>query len=79
MCLYRCLRAQLHYIASLTPPFPNLTQLRRVCVQDDIAKAVKEQLSVQMEEYGYEIVSTLVIDIDPNAFVKAAMNDINGS
>jgi hypothetical protein len=31
-----------------------------------------------MADYGYSIVATLVTDLDPNAFVKASMNDIIG-
>lgn len=46
--------------------------------KDHIANAVKEQLSVSMSDYGYEIVATLVTDLDPNDHVKAAMNEING-
>lgn len=46
--------------------------------KDHIADAVKEQLSLSMAEYGYEIVATLVVDLDPNSNVKAAMNEING-
>jgi regulator of protease activity HflC (stomatin/prohibitin superfamily) len=46
--------------------------------KDDVANSVKTHLQQLMMEYGYEIVATLVIDIDPNAHVKAAMNDING-
>ena len=46
--------------------------------KDHIANAVKDQLSISMAEYGYEIVATLVVDLDPNNNVKAAMNEING-
>ena len=46
--------------------------------KDDIANSVRTQLASLMAEYGYEILATLVIDIDPNPHVKAAMNDING-
>lgn len=47
--------------------------------KDDIAIAVKEQLEQQMAEYGYKILAALVIDIDPNNYVKSAMNEINAS
>jgi regulator of protease activity HflC (stomatin/prohibitin superfamily) len=47
--------------------------------KDDVANNVKNQLSALMAEYGYEILAALVIDLDPNAHVKAAMNDINAS
>ena len=32
-----------------------------------------------MIEYGYDIIKTLVTDIDPDAQVKAAMNRINAA
>ena len=47
--------------------------------KDEVANAVKNQLSALMAEYGYEIIAALVIDLDPNAHVKNAMNDINAS
>lgn len=45
--------------------------------KDEVANAVKNQLSSLMSDYGYDIVAALVTDIDPNSYVKAAMNDIN--
>ena len=30
-----------------------------------------------MSAYGYEIVQTLIVDIEPDAHVKKAMNEIN--
>ncbi|GAB5565127.1 MAG: SPFH domain-containing protein [Winogradskyella sp.] len=47
--------------------------------KDDIAIAVKRDLQEYMFEYGYDIIKTLVTDIDPDAQVKAAMNRINAS
>lgn len=47
--------------------------------KDDIAIAVKGELQDAMIEYGYDIIKTLVTDIDPDAQVKAAMNRINAS
>ena len=47
--------------------------------KDDIAIAVKTELQDAMLEYGYDIIKTLVTDIDPDAQVKAAMNRINAS
>ena len=47
--------------------------------KDDIAIAVKAELNDAMIEYGYDIIKTLVTDIDPDAQVKAAMNRINAS
>jgi regulator of protease activity HflC (stomatin/prohibitin superfamily) len=45
--------------------------------KDSIAIAVKTELSETMQAFGYEIVKALVTDIDPDAKVKAAMNEIN--
>lgn len=47
--------------------------------KDDIAIAVKAELQVYMEDYGFDIIKTLVTDIDPDPQVKAAMNRINAS
>lgn len=45
--------------------------------KDDIANAVKHELEKPMSDFGYEIIKALVTDIDPDANVKAAMNEIN--
>lgn len=47
--------------------------------KDDIAIAVKAELNDAMVEYGYDIIKTLVTDIDPDAQVKSAMNRINAA
>ncbi len=47
--------------------------------KDDIAIAVKSELQDAMLTYGYDIIKTLVTDIDPDAQVKEAMNRINAS
>lgn len=47
--------------------------------KDDIAIAVKSELNDAMMDYGYDIIKTLVTDIDPDEQVKAAMNRINAS
>ncbi len=47
--------------------------------KDDIAIAVKSELQEAMLDYGYDIIKTLVTDIDPDAQVKEAMNRINAS
>lgn len=47
--------------------------------KDDIAIAVKAELQDAMINYGYDIIKTLVTDIDPDAQVKQAMNRINAS
>ena len=47
--------------------------------KDDIAIAVKRELNQSMLDYGYDIIKTLVTDIDPDVQVKAAMNRINAA
>ena len=47
--------------------------------KDDIAIAVKSELNEAMLNYGYDIIKTLVTDIDPYLQVKEAMNRINAS
>ncbi|KAI9101501.1 hypothetical protein K1719_023983 [Acacia pycnantha] len=45
--------------------------------KNEIAKAMEEELKKVMSAYGYEIVQTLIVDIDPDENVKRAMNEIN--
>ncbi|WP_127845862.1 SPFH domain-containing protein [Psychroflexus aestuariivivens] len=47
--------------------------------KDDIANAVKAELNDAMLDYGYDIIRTLVTDIDPDEKVKDSMNRINAS
>ncbi len=47
--------------------------------KDDIAIGVKRELNEAMSTYGYDIINTLVTDIDPDIQVKNAMNRINAA
>ncbi|HLW63076.1 MAG TPA: SPFH domain-containing protein [Flavobacterium sp.] len=47
--------------------------------KDDIAIAVKRELNDAMLRYGYDIINTLITDIDPDIQVKSAMNRINAA
>lgn len=47
--------------------------------KDNIANAVKRELNEAMVNYGYDIIKTLVTDIDPDVQVKEAMNRINAA
>ncbi|WKW45972.1 SPFH domain-containing protein [Myroides sp. JBRI-B21084] len=47
--------------------------------KDDIAIAVKRELNDAMVTYGYDIINTLITDIDPDVQVKHAMNRINAA
>ena len=45
--------------------------------KEEIANAVRSELSEAMEDFGYDIRQTLITDIDPDDKVKQAMNEIN--
>lgn len=47
--------------------------------KDEVAIAVKEELSGEMDTFGYIIVQALVTDIDPDKKVKESMNEINAA
>uniref|UniRef100_A0A2N9HTD4 Band 7 domain-containing protein n=1 Tax=Fagus sylvatica TaxID=28930 RepID=A0A2N9HTD4_FAGSY len=47
--------------------------------KNEIAKAVEEELEKAMSAYGFEIVQTLIVDIEPDVHVKRAMNEINAA
>ncbi|KAF2311349.1 hypothetical protein GH714_021959 [Hevea brasiliensis] len=47
--------------------------------KNEIAKAVEDELEKAMSAYGYEIVQTLIVDIEPDKHVKRAMNEINAA
>lgn len=47
--------------------------------KEKIAFAVKERLAETMADFGYTILQALVNDIQPDAKVKAAMNEVNAS
>lgn len=47
--------------------------------KDEIADAVKTELSEVMDGFGYGILKALVTDIEPDAKVKTSMNEINAA
>lgn len=47
--------------------------------KDDVAIAVKQELSEMMDDFGLGIIKALVTDIDPDSKVKLAMNEINAA
>jgi len=47
------------------------------CKKDEISVDVKRELHDTMIDFGYEIIKTLVTDIQPDEQVKHAMNEIN--
>ncbi|CAI5998170.1 unnamed protein product [Closterium sp. NIES-64] len=48
-------------------------------VKNEIAHTVEEELEKAMRTYGYRIVQTLIVDVEPDHRVKAAMNEINAA
>lgn len=47
--------------------------------KEEIAMAVKDELSKSMSSFGYQIIQTLVTDIEPDHKVREAMNEINSA
>lgn len=47
--------------------------------KDEIAISVNESIAEIMDNYGYQIMKTLITDIDPDAKVKESMNRINAA
>eukprot|EP00545_Synedropsis_sp_CCMP1620_P003073 CAMPEP_0119015532 /NCGR_PEP_ID=MMETSP1176-20130426/11182_1 /TAXON_ID=265551 /ORGANISM="Synedropsis recta cf, Strain CCMP1620" /LENGTH=281 /DNA_ID=CAMNT_0006968831 /DNA_START=100 /DNA_END=945 /DNA_ORIENTATION=+ len=47
--------------------------------KEELALSVKNALSATMTAYGYQILQTLITDLDPDQRVKNAMNEINSS
>lgn len=47
--------------------------------KDDVANAVRAQLSTIMDDYGYGISNALVTDVEPDGKVKESMNAINAA
>jgi regulator of protease activity HflC (stomatin/prohibitin superfamily) len=47
--------------------------------KDEIADTVKSELDQVMDVFGYNIIQTLVTDIDPDEKVKISMNEINAA
>lgn len=45
-------------------------------IRDEMQKVLKEELDAQLAQYGFQIVATLVTDIDPDDNVKQAMSQI---
>ncbi|QIV96580.1 regulator of protease activity HflC (stomatin/prohibitin superfamily) [Allofrancisella inopinata] len=47
--------------------------------KDAIALDIKKELSEEMSTYGYTIIKSLVVDINPEENVKRSMNEINAA
>lgn len=47
--------------------------------KEKIAQSVKQELASAMDDFGYQIINVQVTDVDPDANVKKAMNEINAA
>merc|ERR1719215_74045 len=47
--------------------------------KEELALAAKNSLTETMTQYGYQILQSLITDLDPDQRVKNAMNEINSS
>lgn len=47
--------------------------------KDSVAHAIKESLEDSMDDFGFQIIRSLITDIDPDEKVKNSMNEINAA
>merc|ERR1711998_279903 len=47
--------------------------------KEEVAQGVRHNLEDQMKDFGYQIVQTLVIDVNPDQRVKGSMNEISAN
>jgi len=74
---YEQVRAYVYDVVRSTVPRMELDETFASKAQ--IAADVKNKLKEVMNQYGYEILETLVTDLSPDNKVKASMNEINAS
>jgi len=74
-------RAQIrsYVIDSVRSTCPKMELDETFSSKEEVAQGVKEHLSAEMENVGYEIVQTLVTDLSPDGKVKQSMNEINAN
>lgn len=68
-----------HVYDVLRSELPNLELDAVFEAKEDLALSVKNALSQTMTKYGYQILTVLITDLDPDQRVKNAMNEINSS
>ncbi|XWS48071.1 hypothetical protein CRYUN_Cryun13aG0041000 [Craigia yunnanensis] len=72
-------RIQAYVFDVITASVPKLNLDGVFEQKTEIAKAVEEELEKAMSAHGYEIIQTLIVDIEPDEHVKPAMNEINAA
>jgi len=68
-----------HVAASIRARAPKIPLDALFEIKEDLARGIAEELEKNMATCGFEILDVLITDIDPNATVKHAMNEINSS
>lgn len=58
---------------------PKMTLDEAFARKDDIAQDVATTIGEEMSSFGFNIVKTLIADVNPDEKVKSAMNDINAA
>eukprot|EP00005_Dracoamoeba_jomungandri_P006319 CAMPEP_0174261714 /NCGR_PEP_ID=MMETSP0439-20130205/11916_1 /TAXON_ID=0 /ORGANISM="Stereomyxa ramosa, Strain Chinc5" /LENGTH=270 /DNA_ID=CAMNT_0015346251 /DNA_START=63 /DNA_END=875 /DNA_ORIENTATION=- len=71
------IRAYVYDVVRASVPLINLDDVFQT--KDEIAQTLKVELGKEMEDYGFEILQALITEVEPNAKVKEAMNDINAA
>ncbi|KAI3524769.1 hypothetical protein L1887_03433 [Cichorium endivia] len=66
-------------VASIRASVPKLNIDDALEQKNEIAKAIEEELEKAVSAYGFEIVQTLIVDIEPDEHVKSVMNEINAA
>jgi len=68
-----------HVSASIRARAPKIPLDALFEIKEDLARGVAEELEKSMSTCGFTILDVLITDIDPDASVKHAMNEINSS
>lgn len=76
---FRCALMQSYVFDVVRGSVPKMDLDRVFEVKQEIAHTVESELEKAMKTYGYQIVQTLIVDVEPDPRVKAAMNEINAA
>jgi regulator of protease activity HflC (stomatin/prohibitin superfamily) len=77
--IFVSLRSSAHVYDVMRAQLPTLELDAVFEAKEDLALGVKQALSETFTSYGYQILQTLITDLDPDQRVKNAMNEINSS
>lgn len=65
-----------HIIDAVRAVVPTMTIESAFASKDRISEEVEERVVPKIAAFGYEVVNTLVTDVEPDRVVKAAMNEV---